>query len=118
MGRPGSGFWGWFMDCFRRCLPGSKPARHPRRAGRRDRDLEGSTRAGRPEYLLYEEIAHHIAGEDGLPPDGNAGIFLQELFAGFVKFSLVQEHDPQLSHMRRLPLGALFGPSLRSAKRS
>lgn len=58
---------------------------------------------GRPEYLLYEEIAHHIAGEQGLPHDGNAGVFLQELFAGFVKFTLAQEHHSQLSSDLSIP---------------
>ena len=51
---------------------------------------------GRPEYLLYEEIAHHIALDAGLPHGGHAGIFLQELLAGYVKFELALKHDPEM----------------------
>lgn len=58
---------------------------------------------GRPEYLLYEEIAHHIAADQGLPNDGNAGMFLQELFAGYVKFTLTRQHQPQLMSRLTLP---------------
>jgi len=59
--------------------------------------------AGRAEYLLYEEIAHHIAAEEGLPHVGNAGMFLQEFLAGFVKFSLAQRHDPHLMQFLTMP---------------
>jgi hypothetical protein len=58
---------------------------------------------GRAEYLLYEEIAHHIAGDRGLPHDGNAGMFLHELFAGYVKFRLVRQHQPQLMTRLTMP---------------
>lgn len=51
---------------------------------------------GRPEYLLYEEIAHHVASQEGLPHGGNTGVFLQEMFAGYVKFLLARQHHPQL----------------------
>jgi hypothetical protein len=58
---------------------------------------------GRAEYLLYEEIAHHIASESGLPHDGNAGMFLQELFAGYMKFSLARQHHPSLMGCLTMP---------------
>jgi hypothetical protein len=58
---------------------------------------------GRAEYLLYEELAHHIASDRGLPHEGNAGIFLHELFAGYVKFRLVRQHHSQLTTRLTLP---------------
>lgn len=58
---------------------------------------------GRAEYLLYEEIAHHIASDRGLPHDGNAGMFLQELFAGFIKFGLARRHHPGLMKQLTVP---------------
>jgi hypothetical protein len=74
--------------------PGTEARSTPRGVEILTRSMNG--RRGRAEYLLYEEIAHHIAADHGLPHDGNAGMFLQELFAGYVKFSLARQHQPQL----------------------
>jgi hypothetical protein len=81
--------------------PGTEARSTPRGVEILTRSMNGLP--GRAEYLLYEEIAHHIAADHGLPHDGNAGMFLQELFAGYVKFSLARQHQPQLMEYLDIP---------------
>lgn len=81
--------------------PGTEARSTPRGVEILTRSMNGLR--GRAEYLLYEEIAHHIAADQGLPHDGNAGMFLQELLAGYVKFSLARQHQAHLMKYLDIP---------------
>jgi hypothetical protein len=48
----------------------------------------------RVQFLIYEEVAHYVIARRGLPHAGGAGMIglLQELFAGYVQYSLLVRH--------------------------